>query len=311
MLVNNAGYAWFGPTPELDAATFGLLFTANVQAPYFLTAALAPKMAARGSGSIINIGSMAGEVGMPGGAAYGATKAALDSMTRSWAAEYSPAGVRINTVASGPVYTAIQSDEVTDAVGATTIMARAAQPDEIANVIVFLASPRPATSPARSSPPTAAGPPSERIRHPRGASHATAHLCRDTAPTRFIDADGEPVRLPPLRDASRRPAGLHPALHAATSITSTRPSPTRWRPAARSSCSTTPASAAAPAPPPDTVEGIAAGAASFISGLGLVNRRHPRSFHGRRGRPAGGARTIRTWSAASCSWAPDLAARTR
>ncbi len=82
------------------------------------------------------------QVGMPGGAAYGATKAALDSMTRSWAAEYSPAGVRINTVASGPVYTAIQSDEVTDAVGATTIMARAAQPDEIANVIVFLASPK-------------------------------------------------------------------------------------------------------------------------------------------------------------------------
>jgi NAD(P)-dependent dehydrogenase (short-subunit alcohol dehydrogenase family) len=141
VLVNNAGYAWFGPSAELDVATFGVLFTANVQAPYFLTAAIAPKMAARGSGSIINIGSMAGEVGMPGGAAYGATKAALDSMTRSWAAEYSPAGVRINTVAPGPVYTPIQSAEVTEAVGATTIMARPAQPEEIANVIVFLASP--------------------------------------------------------------------------------------------------------------------------------------------------------------------------
>ncbi len=142
VLVNNAGYAWFGPTPDLDRATFGLLFTANVQAPYFLTAAIAPKMAARGGGAIINVGSMAGEIGMPGGAAYGATKAALDAMTRSWAAEFSPAGVRINTVASGPVYTAIQAAEVTDAVGATTIMARAAQPDEIANVIVFLASPK-------------------------------------------------------------------------------------------------------------------------------------------------------------------------
>jgi NAD(P)-dependent dehydrogenase (short-subunit alcohol dehydrogenase family) len=142
ILVNNAGVSWFGPTPELDAATFGRLFAANVQAPYFLVAALAPKMAARGGGSIINIGSMAGEIGMPGGAAYGATKAALDSMTRSWAAEYSPAGVRVNTVASGPVYTAIQRPEVTEAVGATTIMARAAQPDEIANVIVFLASPK-------------------------------------------------------------------------------------------------------------------------------------------------------------------------
>lgn len=142
ILVNNAGNSWFGPTPELDTATFERLFAANVQAPYFLTAALAPKMADRGSGSIINIGSMAGEVGMPGGAAYGATKAALDSMTRSWAAKYSPAGVRVNTVASGPVYTGIQPAEVTRGVGATTIMARTAQPDEIANVVVFLASPK-------------------------------------------------------------------------------------------------------------------------------------------------------------------------
>jgi NAD(P)-dependent dehydrogenase (short-subunit alcohol dehydrogenase family) len=142
VLVNNAGISWFGPTAELDVATFGRLFTANVQAPYFLVAALAPKMAAQGSGSIINVGSMAGEIGMTGGAAYGATKAALDSMTRSWAAEYSPAGVRINTVASGPVYTAIQPAEATEAVGATTIMARPAQPEEIANVIAFLASPK-------------------------------------------------------------------------------------------------------------------------------------------------------------------------
>jgi NAD(P)-dependent dehydrogenase (short-subunit alcohol dehydrogenase family) len=142
LLVNNAGVSWFGPTPDIDVATFTRLFVANVQAPYFLTAALIPQMAARGSGVIINVGSMAGEVGMPGGAAYGATKAALDSMTRSWAAEYSLAGVRINTVASGPVYTAIQPAEVTQGVGDTTIMKRAAQPDEIANVIVFLASPK-------------------------------------------------------------------------------------------------------------------------------------------------------------------------
>ena len=142
VLVNNAGASWFGPTPDIDVATFTRLFVANVQAPYFLVAALAPQMAARGSGVIINVGSMAGEIGMPGGAAYGATKAALDSMTRSWAAEYSLAGVRINTVASGPVYTAIQPAEVTQGVGDTTIMKRAAQPDEIANVIVFLASPK-------------------------------------------------------------------------------------------------------------------------------------------------------------------------
>ena len=67
ILVNNAGISWFGPTGELDVATFDRLFAANVRAPYFLVAALAPKMAARGSGSIINIGSQAGHVGMPGG----------------------------------------------------------------------------------------------------------------------------------------------------------------------------------------------------------------------------------------------------
>jgi NAD(P)-dependent dehydrogenase (short-subunit alcohol dehydrogenase family) len=142
VLVNNAGVAWFGPTPELDPATYDQLFAVNVRVPYFLVAALAPKMAAKGSGSIVNIGSMAGHVGMPGGAAYGATKGALAAMTRSWAAEYSPAGVRVNTVASGPVYTNIQPPETTDAVGATTIMARAARPEEIANVIAFLASPK-------------------------------------------------------------------------------------------------------------------------------------------------------------------------
>jgi NAD(P)-dependent dehydrogenase (short-subunit alcohol dehydrogenase family) len=123
-------------------ATFDRLFTANVRAPYFLVAALAPKMAARGSGSIINIGSMAGQIGMPGLAAYSATKGALASMTRSWAAEFSPAGVRVNAVAVGPACTPIQPPEVAEAIGATTIMARVAQPAEIASVIAFLASPK-------------------------------------------------------------------------------------------------------------------------------------------------------------------------
>jgi len=74
VLVNNAGFSWFGPTADLDVATFDRLFAANVQAPYFLVGALAPKMAARGGGSIA---SMAGQIGLAGGAAYGATKATL------------------------------------------------------------------------------------------------------------------------------------------------------------------------------------------------------------------------------------------
>jgi len=131
VLVNNAGFSWFGPTRDLDPQTFDQLF-----------AALAPKMAARGRGSIINLGSMAGQIGLSGGAAYGATKAALASLTRSWAAEFSPSGVRVNAVAAGPVATSVERAERTEALGATTLLSRPAQPDEIANAIVFLASPR-------------------------------------------------------------------------------------------------------------------------------------------------------------------------
>jgi NAD(P)-dependent dehydrogenase (short-subunit alcohol dehydrogenase family) len=142
VLVNNAGFSWFGPTEDLDVATFDRLFAANVRAPYSLVAALAPKMTARDSGSIINIASMAGQIGLAGGAAYGATKAALASMTRSWAAEFSPSGVRVNAIAAGPVLTPGASPERIEALGATTLLARAAQPGEIAEVIAFLASPK-------------------------------------------------------------------------------------------------------------------------------------------------------------------------
>lgn len=96
VLVNNAGISWFGPTAELDLDTFDALFASNVRAAYFLVAALAPRMVERGAGSIINVGSMAGQVGLAGGAAYGATKAAQAALTRAWAAEFSPGGVRVN-----------------------------------------------------------------------------------------------------------------------------------------------------------------------------------------------------------------------
>jgi NAD(P)-dependent dehydrogenase (short-subunit alcohol dehydrogenase family) len=142
VLVNNAGFSWFGPAADLDVATFDRLFAANVRAGYFLVAALAPKMAARGSGSIISLGSMAGQIGLAGGAAYGATKAALVAMTRSWAAEFSPSGIRVSAIAAGPVLTNGAASARTEALGATTLLARAAQPGEIASVIAFLASPK-------------------------------------------------------------------------------------------------------------------------------------------------------------------------
>jgi NAD(P)-dependent dehydrogenase (short-subunit alcohol dehydrogenase family) len=142
VLVNNAGLSWFGPTADLEPGTFDEMFAANVRSAYYLVAAVAPVMAKRGSGSIINIGSMAGQIGLAGGAAYSATKAALASLTRSWAAEFSPRGVRVNTVAAGPAYTGGSSPERITALGGTTLLARAAQPDEIADVVAFLASPK-------------------------------------------------------------------------------------------------------------------------------------------------------------------------
>jgi NAD(P)-dependent dehydrogenase (short-subunit alcohol dehydrogenase family) len=141
VLVNNAGFSWFGPTADLAPETFDALFASNVRAPYFLVAAFAPAMAARGSGSIINISSMAGRIGLPAAAAYGATKGALESLTRAWAAEFSPRGVRVNAVAPGPVYTDGAVPERTAALGATTPMGRAASTDEITGLIAFLASP--------------------------------------------------------------------------------------------------------------------------------------------------------------------------
>ncbi|OBI22895.1 short-chain dehydrogenase [Mycobacterium sp. E2462] len=140
VLVNNAGFSWFGPTDQLDDATFDELFAANVRGAYRLVAALAPGMAERGHGSIVSVDSMAGHVGLPGAAAYGATKAALTAMSRAWAAEYSPAGVRVNTVAPGPAYTGGATEELITNLGGTTLLGRAAQPEEIAQAIAFLAS---------------------------------------------------------------------------------------------------------------------------------------------------------------------------
>ena len=129
VLINNAGISAFGPTAEFDVAGFDKMFASNVRAPFLLVAALAPGMVARGRGSIVSVSSMAGGVGLVGGAAYGATKASLEAMTRAWAAEYSASGVRVNAIAPGPVYTPTPSGlEFIRALGETTPMHRAANP---------------------------------------------------------------------------------------------------------------------------------------------------------------------------------------
>jgi NAD(P)-dependent dehydrogenase (short-subunit alcohol dehydrogenase family) len=142
VLVNNAGFSVFGATAKLDFATFDSLFASNVRAPFFLVAAFAPAMASRGRGSIIGISSMAAQIGLALGAAYGGTKGAIESMTRAWAAEFGSSGVRVNAVAAGPVYTEGGVRERTEALGRTTPLNRAASAEEIAEVVAFLASPR-------------------------------------------------------------------------------------------------------------------------------------------------------------------------
>jgi NAD(P)-dependent dehydrogenase (short-subunit alcohol dehydrogenase family) len=140
VLVNNAGESWFGSTADLDEGTFDDLFDGNVRSAYFLVAGIAPGMAERSSGSIISLASMAGQIGLDGGAAYGATKAALGSMTRSWAAEFSPRGVRVNAVAAGPVFSTPDKAAFIERVASKTLLGRGAQVEEIAEVIAFLAS---------------------------------------------------------------------------------------------------------------------------------------------------------------------------
>jgi NAD(P)-dependent dehydrogenase (short-subunit alcohol dehydrogenase family) len=144
ILVNNAGVFPGGATHELAEAAYDETFAINVKAPFLLAAAIAPNMAKRGRGAIINVTSMAGEFGMAGLSAYGASKAALAQLTKAWAAEYSPKGVRVNAVSPGPTITP-GTAAMGDGFGAivTTIpLGRAAAPKEIAETIVFLASAR-------------------------------------------------------------------------------------------------------------------------------------------------------------------------
>lgn len=142
ILVNDAGVSPGGATHEIDEATFDSTFDVNVKAPFFLTAAIAPRMAQRGEGAIINVTTMVAEFGMAGLSVYGASKAAVALLTKAWAAEYGPQGVRVNAVSPGPTRTpgtAAMGDGF-EQLAATIPLGRAADPSEIAAAIVFLAS---------------------------------------------------------------------------------------------------------------------------------------------------------------------------
>jgi NAD(P)-dependent dehydrogenase (short-subunit alcohol dehydrogenase family) len=144
--VNNAGGYDRSPTVEQPLDQFDKLFATNLRGPFFLSAAIMKKMVARGSGAVVNVSSLAGADGYPGAAVYGATKGAIDSLTRTWAVEMAASGVRVNAVAPGHTRT----DNVVDMIGEqqyreigeTTPLGRLGEAHEIAEAIAFLASPR-------------------------------------------------------------------------------------------------------------------------------------------------------------------------
>jgi len=144
ILVNNAGVFPAGPTHGLAESAFDETFAVNVKAPFLLTAGIAPHMAERGQGTIINVTTMVAEFGMAGLSAYGASKAAVALLTKAWAAEYGPQGVRVNAVSPGPTRTpgTEAMGEGFSAIVSTIPLGRAAEATEIAETIAFLASDR-------------------------------------------------------------------------------------------------------------------------------------------------------------------------
>jgi NAD(P)-dependent dehydrogenase (short-subunit alcohol dehydrogenase family) len=144
ILINNVGIYPFGPTHDMTEAQFDQVFSLNVKAPYFLVAELAPLMAKRGKGAIVNVSTMVADYGAPGMSLYGSSKAAINLLTKTWTAEYGPRGVRVNTVSPGPTRTE-GTDAMAEGLEQLAAQAPAGRPataDEIAEAIVFLATDR-------------------------------------------------------------------------------------------------------------------------------------------------------------------------
>jgi NAD(P)-dependent dehydrogenase (short-subunit alcohol dehydrogenase family) len=142
ILVNNAGIYPATATADLPDEQLDAMLAVNIRAPHVLVAALAPAMAARGAGAIVNVGSWMARVGVPFAAMYTATKAADEQMTRTWAAEFGPRGVRVNAVAPGVTRTPgnESAGAILDQMAAGTPAGVVVRPADIASGVVFLVS---------------------------------------------------------------------------------------------------------------------------------------------------------------------------
>ncbi len=145
VLVNNAGTLLRKDGHAVTVEELDRLWTVNVRSALLLTAAVLPVMAARRTGSIVSISSISGLRGAPRRSIYAATKAALDGMTRAIAMEYGPQGIRANSIAPGVVETAMWKENLAKPGVEAAVLdliptRRLSTPEEVADVVVFLAS---------------------------------------------------------------------------------------------------------------------------------------------------------------------------
>jgi 3-oxoacyl-[acyl-carrier protein] reductase len=141
-LVNNAGLTQVGPFLELDPDEWDAVIATDLGAAFHTCRAALPSMLERGSGSIVNVASRLGQMGIAETAAYSAAKAGLIGLTRSLAREFGPRGIRVNAVAPGMTITEMTTDLVESEAGRRRLadmpLGRFGRADEVAEAVVFL-----------------------------------------------------------------------------------------------------------------------------------------------------------------------------
>jgi len=146
IIINNAGGARFLADPlETNVSGWKKTIDLNLTSPFTVAAAFGRSMVERGSGAIVNVGSVSGLRHLPGMTAYSAAKGGLYSLTRALAREWAHRGVRVNAVAPGYIDTsgwdAFDKDEVEESAGLRIPLGRWASPSEVAEPVAFLSSP--------------------------------------------------------------------------------------------------------------------------------------------------------------------------